>query len=397
MLRQEQIKAEAHGEQEYMRRCRRQIHSNPELSFEEHDTARFIARELEEAGISFRPIAGTGILARIDGGAGDVKRAVVLRADIDALPIEEKNEHDFASKRCGVMHACGHDMHAAVLLGALRIINKYKKHLKGTVFGIFQPGEELCPGGAVGVIAERPFDGYDVLAVIGEHVEPEMHVGTFGFKAGQYMASSDEVRIDVIGQGGHAALTHRLKDPVVAAAALIGSLQTVVSRNADSRIPTVLSFGRVIADGMTNVIPDRVHLEGTFRTFDEEWRAEAKRRIREISDGTAKAYGMVAEVNITDGYPCVVNDERLTGRGVVLAEELFGDGTVEMLDLRPTAEDFGSYTKLWPSLFYRIGVGNPALKSGALHTSTFNPDDDALEYGAAMFVAMTVDQLNGAM
>lgn len=285
----EELKAEArelHGRTVTFRRA---IHEHPELSFAEHETARYVSGQLAAEGISFRPIAGTGILAKIEG-RGDLSRCVVLRADMDALPIREQTGLPFASRNEGVMHACGHDMHTACLLGALILLNRRRSEIDGTVFGLFQPGEEVDPGGASLVLAEDPFRDYRVQAVVGEHVGAEIPLGQLGFRPGKYMASGDEVRITVRGRGGHGALPHNLNDPVVAAAALITALQQVVSRNIDSRVPSVLSFGRVIADGATNIIPSEVRLEGTFRTMDEVWRAEGKRRIREISAGVAAAY-----------------------------------------------------------------------------------------------------------
>ena len=292
---------------------RRRIHQYPELSFAEHETARYIAEQLIEEGISVRPIAETGILAKIEG-KGDLSRCVVLRADMDALPVTEQTGLPFASCHEGVMHACGHDMHTACLLGAMIMLNRHKEEIEGTIFGLFQPGEEVCPGGASLVLAEDPFADYQVIAVVGEHVGAEIPLGQLGFRPGKYMASGDEVRLTVKGKGGHGALPHNLNDPVVAAAALITALQQIVSRNADSRMPTVLSFGRVIAEGATNVIPSEVHIEGTFRTMDEAWRAKGKQRIREISAGIAIAYGVEVDVDIADGYPCVVNDEQQIGR-----------------------------------------------------------------------------------
>ena len=388
----ETIIAQACELDETVRGHRRHLHEHPELSFEEHATADYIASVLEQEGIFCRRVAGTGVLARIEG-RGDLHRAVVLRADIDALPIEEQNAVAYASKNHGVMHACGHDLHAAVLLGTLTLLNRRRTELCGTLFGLFQPGEELCPGGASLVLKEDPFAGYEVQAVVGEHVDPDLPTGVLGFRPGKYMASSDELRITVRGEGGHAAMPQRLKDPVVAAAAVITALQQVVSRNADSRMPTVLSIGRVVADGATNVIPDQVYMEGTLRTFNEVWRTEAKRRVCEIVRHTAAAYGTEADVRISDGYPCVVNDPTLTEQARRLVGELFGAGHTVELDLRPTAEDFGYYTQRYPSLFFRLGVGgtDPATgEAGKLHTSCFNPDEKALHYGVANLTALAL-------
>ncbi|CAK5273303.1 unnamed protein product [Mycena citricolor] len=331
--------------------ARATIHSRPELSFEEHETADYIAAQLTEAGILFRRIAGTGILARIEGH-GDLQRCVVLRADTDALPIWEETGLECASRHDGVMHACGHDMHTACLLGALLVLNRHKSEIAGTVFGLFQPGEEVCPGGASMVMAEDPFRDYRVVAFVG---------------------STSPRNGKVHGTGGHGALPHTMTDPVVAAAALITSLQQVVSRNNNATIPTVLSIGRVIANGATNVIPPVVQVAGTLRTMDERWRAQAKRRIHEIAAGVAAAHCVTAEVKIPEGYPCVVNDPALTVRARSIAAKLWGKEHVEELDLRMTAEDFGTYTERYPSLFFRLGTARKNGEcGGALHTATFN-------------------------
>ena len=363
---------------------RRHLHRNPELSFRETATADYIATILEKHGIAYSRIAGTGILAKIEG-QGDLRKAVVLRADTDALPIEEATGLSFASCNSGVMHACGHDMHTAALLAALTVINGLRNELEGTLFGLFQPGEEINPGGASLVLKENPFKDYDVKAVIGEHVDPDLPTGMFGFREGKYMASSDELHITVMGEGGHAAMPQKLKDPVVAAAAMITALQQIVSRNDNPGMPTVLSIGRVIADGATNVIPDNVYMAGTFRTFDEQWRTDAKKRITEILNSTAAAYGVGVDINIDKGYPCVVNDERLTRKALRITSDLFGDDSVMALELRPTAEDFGFYTQIYPSLFYRFGVGGKPenISAGKLHTAHFNPDETALQYAVA--------------
>ena len=354
---------------------RRELHRHPELSFREERTARFIAEALTTAGIEHRPIAGTGILARIEG-CGDLKKAVVLRADIDALPIHETSNVEWRSENEGVMHACGHDIHAAVLYGVLLELAA-NRNFKGTVFGLFQPGEECNPGGASLVLAENPFEDYDVCAVIGEHVEPKLPVGTFGFREGKYMASSDELRFTVNGKGGHAALRADLRDAVVAAAELILRLNVMNSED------TILSLGKVQANGATNVIPDDVYIEGTMRTFDEDVRRVCKEEIEEIVSDIDSRHSTSTIVDISQGYPCVVNDEELVEVARGLAAERF---EVVDLDLRPTAEDFGFYTQRYPALFYRLGVGG----SGATHTSDFCPDERAIAAGIEFMQLLTL-------
>jgi len=346
---------------------RRELHRHPELSFEEHRTADFIGRALTEAGIAWRPIAGTGILARIEG-CKDRKKAVVLRADIDALPIEERTDVPWRSENPGVMHACGHDLHAAVLYGVL--CGMKAGDFAGTLFGLFQPGEECNPGGASRVLAEDPFRGYDVKAVIGEHVEPDLEVGTLGFRAGKYMAANDELRFTVSGRGGHAALRDRTQDTVRAAARLILRLIRLNSRER------IVSIGRVEADGATNVIPDRVRLEGTMRCFDERIRRGLKERIAAIRDDLARREEMVIDFDLREGYPCVVNDRRLTETAEKLCREA---GYVCVpLALRPTSEDFGWYGTRYPALFYRLGAGPDA---GRTHTAGFRPREEAVHVG----------------
>lgn len=357
---------------------RRHLHAHPELSFREEQTARFISEQLTAEGIAHRRIAGTGILAKIEG-RGDLRKAAVLRADIDALPVTEQTGLECQSQNAGVMHACGHDMHAAVLFGVLQRLNR-ERDFAGTVFGLFQPAEECNPGGAMGVLAENPFADYEVQAVIGAHVEAGIAVGTFGFCAGTFMASNDELRFTVTGKGGHAAMRDRIIDPVTAAAELITALAAL---NGDD---CVVSTGRVTADGATNVIPDTVSTEGTMRTFDEGVRCQVKRRIAEIVADIDSRHGTGTEIDIDEGYPCVVNDTALTERAFALAGKHF---KAERLPRRTTSEDFGCYGRLWPSLFYRFGAGE---KSGATHTSRFSPDERAIDSGID-FMTMLVREI----
>ena len=350
---------------------RRRLHAHPELSFKEHATAAFIEQQLDELGIEHRRIASTGVVARIKGRKtpeGD-RRAAVLRADIDALPVTERNDCEWRSQNEGVMHACGHDMHAAVLFGVLKTFAE-APDFRGTLFGLFQPGEECNPGGASLVLAEKPFEGYDVRAVVGEHVEPQLEVGTLGFRAGKYMAASDELRFRVRGTGGHGAMRPQLKDPVAAAAEFVTRL---IALNHEE---CVLSIGRVEAGGATNIVPDQVYLEGTLRTFDEREREIIHKRIRNFAADIDKRHGVRTDVDISRGYPCVVNDAALVKHAAALAAE--AGLRVEMLPLRTTAEDFGFYCTKYPSLFYRLGVGAAA---GRPHTATFNPDEGAIDTG----------------
>ena len=347
---------------------RRHLHRHPELSFEEVQTAKYIEQALTEAGISHSRIAKTGVLAKIEG-KGDLSRAIVLRADIDALPVEEHNDLEYASENKGVMHACGHDIHAAVLYGVLLRLAE-KRDFEGTIFGVFQPGEECNPGGASKVLAEEPFADYNVVAVIGEHTDSGLEVGELGFCKGEFMAASDELRFWVRGKGGHAAMRDKLNDTVVAAAHLVTMLNAV---NDDS---TVLSIGKVVADGATNVIPDEVYMEGTFRCFSEEHRHTIWHIIEAAAQSVDAKFGTTTEVDINHGYPAVVSNSELVEKAVALANE--NGVAVKMLPKRYTAEDFGHYCVRYPSLFYRLGVGTDAGRS---HTSTFAPNENAIEVG----------------
>ena len=350
---------------------RRHLHAYPELSFAEHETAAFIEQSLKAEGIACRRIAGTGVLAEITGAvAGAGGRTAVLRADIDALPIDEATGLAFASLNRGAMHACGHDIHAAMLFGALQRLNR-TRDFGGTVIGIFQPGEERNPGGASKVLAERPFDGRDIVAVIGGHTDSGLEVGELGFCAGTFMASNDELRLHVHGRGGHAAMRDEITDTVTAAAHMVTML------NAVNDGQTVLSIGRIAADGTTNIIPDDVRMEGTLRTFGEDVRRTVWRIIGGIAASVDAKYGTSTEVDIDRGYPCVVNDAGLTE----FAESVAAESGCRAVKLSPrtTSEDFGRYCAEYPSLFFRLGVGRSAGRS---HTPTFNPDERSIEVGA---------------
>ena len=355
---------------------RRELHRHPELSFAEYNTAEFIGSALAAEGIACRRVADTGVLAVLEG-RGDTKRAVVLRADIDALPITEATGLEYASENEGVMHACGHDMHAAVLFGALQRLSR-ERNFEGTIFGLFQPGEECTPGGASKVLAEQPFEGYDVVAVIGNHTDSTLEVGQIGVCEGPFMASNDELRFYVRGRGGHGAMRDKIDDTVAAAANIV----TRVNCLNDSDL--VLSIGKVVADGATNIIPDTVYMEGTMRTFDQRLRESIWAEVEAVAVDVDRHFGTTTEVVIGHGYPSVINDGVLTDVVRGLAAEKYE--AVE-LSRRYTAEDFGFYTTLYPSVFYRLGVGAAAGRS---HTSTFAPSEDAIEVGVDFMATLAV-------
>ena len=368
---------------------RRHLHQHPELSFEEHKTSAYVATELKKLGIHFRDgIAGTGIVATIEGR--EKGKTVALRADMDALPIQEETTLPFASINKGIMHACGHDAHTSALLGAAEILSQLKDHWKGTVLLVFQPGEEKFPGGALLMLKEGALDNPKPDLVIGQHVLPDMPAGHVGFKPGMYMASGDEVYLTIKGKGGHAALPHTLNDTVLIASNVIVALQQIVSRIVPANIPTVLSFGRIEGLGATNIIPEKVEIAGTLRTMNEEWRAKIKDKIRDIAEGTAKSMGAECEVDIKDGYPVVHNHEQATKEALGFAREFLDSSNVEEMDIRMTAEDFGYYTHKYPSVFYRFGVKQKDGPTGALHTPQLDINEEALETATGMLSWLAV-------
>lgn len=379
-----------------IKNIRRHIHQNPELSFEEYNTSEFIQDKLTEWGIDFTSDwVKTGIVAEIKGKLPNSK-TIALRADIDALPINEENDLPFKSMNEGVMHACGHDIHTASLLGVIRILSGMKDEFEGTIKFIFQPGEEQLPGGAKLMIEEGVL--LDVSQIFGQHIFPDLEVGKVGFKKGMYMASTDEVYIKVKGKGGHAALPHQLVDPVVISANIIVGLQQIVSRKSSPYIPTVLSFGDIHGYGATNVIPDEVNIKGTLRTFNEEWRKEAHEQIVAISKGVAKSLGGDCEVEIKHGYPFLINDHKLTELGTQAAIEYLGQENVIELDQRMTAEDFAYYSQEIPGCFYRLGTANTSMNIGGnLHSSTLTSDERSIEVGMGLMSFIAIKALTGLM
>jgi len=375
---------------------RHHFHQHPELSFEESSTSAFIQAELTKLGIPFKAgYAGTGIVATLKGGLPG-GRVIALRADMDALPIDENTQVPFKSCNQGVMHACGHDAHSASLLGTSNILVRLKEKWAGTVLLIFQPGEETFPGGAKLMMEEGALDDPKPELILGQHVLPDMETGHVGFKEGIYMASGDEVYLTITGKGGHAAMPHTLNDTVLAASHIIVALQQIVSRFVPANIPTVLSFGKFIANGATNIIPEKVEIAGTLRTMDETWRAKIKDKIREIATSTAQMMGTRCEVKINDGYPVVFNNEAVTQQASRLAEVYLGNEKVEKMDIRMTAEDFGYYTQKYPCAFYRFGVKQANGNTGSLHTPVFNLNDASLETSMGLMAWLAVSLAGNA-
>lgn len=372
---------------------RRHIHANPELSFKEFETSLFIKDKLTKWGIEFTDCANTGVVGLIKGNKPSDK-VIALRADMDALPIHEANDKPYRSKNQGVMHACGHDVHSSSLLGTAYILNQLKDDFGGTIKLIFQPAEELLPGGASIMIKEGVLENPKPNAIVGQHVMPLIDAGKVGFRSGIYMASTDELYVTVTGKGGHGAQPHQNIDPVVIASHIIIALQQIVSRNADPRLPSVLSFGKVIANGATNIIPNEVKIEGTFRTLDENWRAEAHVRMKKMAEGMAESMGGSCDFDIHKGYPFLINEEKLTANARSFAEDFLGKENVIDLDIWMAAEDFSFYSQVTDACFYRLGTGNAAKDTQhSVHTPKFDVDEDALKLSTGLMAYIAVKQL----
>lgn len=372
---------------------RQHLHKHPELSFKEFNTSAFIQDKLKTWGIPFTSgYVETGIVVELTSGNSDKRLA--LRADMDALPIQEQSDKSYCSQNNNVMHACGHDAHTASLLGALYILNKHKTLWSGKITAIFQPGEELLPGGAklmleAGALNSNP--DY----IIGQHVYPDLESGKVGFRGGQYMASCDEIHLTIKGTGGHAALPHKLTDVVLIASQLIVSLQQVVSRKLSPYTPAVLSFGYVNANGATNIIPNEIHLKGTLRCMDEHWRSVAHDEIEKLTKYTVEGMGAEYDLDIRKGYPSLFNDPKFTEQAKQAAIEYLGKDNVIDLDLRMTAEDFAYYSQVYPACFYRFGTAEPIkISEKKLHHPEFDIDEHkSLETSVGVMTALAVSYL----
>ena len=374
---------------------RRYLHANPELSYQEVKTGKYIAEKLSEFKIkNEHGWADNGVVGLIEGKNPE-KKVVALRADIDALPILEANNVPYKSKNEGVMHACGHDVHTASLLGAARILNDIKSDFEGTIKLIFQPAEERFPGGASIMIDEGVLENPSPTSIFGQHVHPPLEAGKIGMRPGMYMASADEIYVTVKGKGGHGALPHDCVDPVVITAHIITALQQIVSRKSDPTTPSVLTFGKINSTGgSTNIIPNEIKLEGTFRTMDEKWRKKAHKMMRSMAKGIAKSMGGACKFKILKGYPFLINDENLTAKAKQFAIEYLGTENVVDLPIRMTAEDFSYYSQKMPACFYRLGTGNKAKGiTSPVHTNTFDIDESSLELSSGLMAWMAVKEL----
>lgn len=391
-----EIKARAQAGFDQAVADRRHLHAHPELSFEEVETAKYIAKRLTDMGVEHTTgWADNGIVAIIKGDKPSTK-VTALRADFDALPIQEANDVPYRSTVDGKMHACGHDAHTASLLGAAQILTDVKAHFGGTVKLIFQPAEEKMPGGASLMIKEGVLQNPAPHSIVGQHVHPPLEAGKVGVKPGLYMASADEIYLTVQGRGGHGGLPQDCIDTVLMSARIIVALQDVIARHCPPAIPSVLSLGKINSTGgATNVIPDEVKIAGTFRAMDETWRMEAHDHIRRIAQKTAEAMGGTCDVNIVVGYPCLVNEPVLTARAKEHMIAYMGAENVVDLPLRLTAEDFSYYTHVADGCFYRLGTGNKAKGiTSPVHTPTFDIDESALLHGAGLMAYLAVMELD---
>jgi amidohydrolase len=372
---------------------RRHLHAHPELSFKEYNTSAFVKARLDEMGISWKAIANTGVVAIVKGALPSDK-VIALRADMDALPVTEANEAEYASQHEGIMHACGHDAHTSSLLGTAHILQSVKNKFGGTVKLIFQPAEEKLPGGASLMIEEGVLENPRPHCVIGQHVMPSIECGKIGIRKGKLMASMDELLVTVNGKGGHGAQPQQNVDPVLIASHIVIALQQIVSRMANPNNPTVLSFGKLMADGAVNVIPDTVYMEGTFRTLNESWRNEAHIQIKKMATGIAESMGGSCDFIINRGYPFLINEEKLTGQVGVFAEEYLGKENIIDPGTWMASEDFAYYSQLADSCFYFLGVGNAQKQiHSALHTPTFDIDENALALSTGLMAYIAIRQL----
>ena len=373
---------------------RRHIHANPELSFEEYNTSNYVQYILKTLEVPFtNGWVKTGIVAHIEG-KNPSKKIIALRADLDALPINEQNQTDFVSRNKGVMHACGHDVHTASLLGAAMILNQLKNEFEGTVKLIFQPGEEKLPGGAKLMMEEGCLKNPDAELIIGQHVFPEMETGRVGFRKGMYMASTDELHLTVNGKGGHAALPHQYTNNTLAASEFILKANEVHENLKSQLIPSVIAFGKIIAEGATNVIPAEVKVEGTMRTLDESFRNNLHIELKKLASELSGKYNCRVDLEIRKGYPVLYNNEDVTNFCIGFANEYLGADKVDELELRMTAEDFAYYSQKIPACFYRLGTRNETLGiTSPVHTSTFDIDEEALKTGSGLMAFMAVKLL----
>lgn len=375
-------------------RVRRHLHRQPELSYQEHSTAAFINNYLDNLGVEhITGVAGTGIVGIVKGFLPGKGLTIGLRADMDALPVTEERGREYGSTVPGVMHACGHDSHIAMLLGTATILQKMRSEFCGTVLLVFQPGEEKAPGGARLMIESGVFDKFEPDLFIAQHVLPELQSGTIGYRSGPYMASCDEIYITLTGIGGHAAQPSMYTDQIYIASELVLALKDAINKMAEEKAPTVFAIGDIIGKGATNVIPETVKIAGTFRTFDEKWRECAKEILRSVASGIARRRGVTIDMNIVEGYPVLINDETLTNKTMALSKELLGNEKVFEVPIRMGSEDFSFFSVKYPSVLFRLGITPSGSVQQRLHTPSFDIDENAMSAGVANMTWLTLKML----
>lgn len=386
----EKIKALSQKYKDEFIQIRHHLHANPELSYVEFQTSKYIQEKLTSYHIPFEIKAQTGVIGLIEG-RNPTSKIIALRADMDALPITEENDVVYKSKNNAVMHACGHDVHTTCLLGAAKILSETKNEWEGTIKLIFQPGEEKNPGGASLLINEGVLENPAPEKIFALHVHPGLEVGEFSFRGGMVMASADEIYITIKAKGGHAAAPQLTADTILIASHLIISLQQIISRHNNPFNPSVLSITSFQGGNTTNVIPSEVKLMGTFRAMNEEWRFKAHELIIKQTEELVHAMGATAEIKIDVGYPFVLNNEALSKAAMVQAKKYAGDNKVSETELRMGAEDFAYYSHKIPGCFFRLGVGNKEKNiTSGVHTPTFNIDENAIEHGMGMMAWLAI-------
>ncbi len=394
MISIQQIKDHVASIEDELIGIRHHLHAHPELSFREEQTEAYLCQLLSTWKIDFeKNVGGHGITGIIKGVNPD-KKVVALRADMDALPISEQNQVYYKSLNTGVMHACGHDVHMTCLLGVVKLLNKWKDSFEGSVKFIFQPAEESLPGGSIRMIEAGVLENPTPDFIFAQHVYPELETGKVGFRSGRYMASSDEINLYITGKGGHAAMPETYDNTVLAAAQILINLQKVLDKSKPGKIPSVLAFGKIVADGAHNIIPSEVKVHGTFRTFDENWRKTAHQLIETAAHETAAKFHTQCNVVIDQGYPVLINDEKATTLAQQAAIEFLGNENVVELNQRMTVEDFARYGQVVPACFYRLGTGNQSRGiTSNLHTPTFDVDEKSISIGTGLMTWLTLKSL----
>ncbi len=366
---------------------RRTIHSNPELSCKEFETTDYIISVLDELGIKYEKITPTGVVAILGQG----EKCIALRADIDALPIEEDTGLPFASKNKGIMHACGHDLHVAMLLGAAEILKKHEAMLSGTVKLIFQPSEELLPGGAIQMINAHALENPRPMYVFGQHINPEAESGSISTVSGPMMASSDELYWTLIGKGSHAAQPHAGNDPIAAAAELVSHFQIMLNKARNPLYPAVLSVTSIIGGSATNIFPDSASMQGTLRTFDDDLRTQLHEKIEATSRTICSLFNVECHLEIKRGYPPLINDEKATSNFLSFISEYLPKIKIEKAEPKMWAEDFAYFAKQIPSVFWFLGVKkNISEPTIPLHNPKLNPDETAMKSGVGALVLAAI-------